>query len=91
MKRILLVTALLSLSFAILGSCSKAASIVASNCDVKAKAVTDASTAFLSDPTNKVKCQAYVSAINDMLKACPTFYSATAKKSLDDFVATACK
>jgi hypothetical protein len=91
MKKILLLTSLLSLSFGMLGSCSKAAAVVATNCEANAKKVTDAGTAFFADPTNKTKCQAYITAINDMYKSCPTYYSAAVKKSLDDALANACK
>jgi hypothetical protein len=91
MKKIILVTSILSLSFGILMSCSKAAAVVGANCDANAQKVTDAGNAFFADPTNKTKCQAYVSAINDMYKACPTYYPAATKKALDDALANACK
>ncbi len=91
MKKIILVTSILSLSFGILGSCSKAASTVANKCDDDAKKVTDAATAFSADPSNKAKCQAYANALSDFFKSCPTYYSGTTKKDLEDFVANACK
>lgn len=91
MKKILLATLLLSASFGILGSCSKAAAVVANNCDANAQKVTDAGNAFFADPTNKTKCQAYISAINDMYKSCPAYYPAATKKALDDALANACK
>ncbi len=91
MKKILLVATILSFSFGMLGSCSKAASVVASNCDNAANKVTAASNAYIADPTNKVKCQAYATAINDLYKSCPTYYTGASKKALDDFLATACK
>ena len=91
MKKILLATLLLSATFGVLGSCSKAASVVANNCDANAQKVTDASNAFFADPTNKAKCQAYISAINDMYKSCPAYYPAATKKALDDALANACK
>lgn len=88
---LLSIAATLCLGVGVLGGCSKAASAVASNCDANAKKVTDAGNAFIADPTNKTKCQAYVTAINDMYKACPTYYSAATKKALDDALANACK
>ncbi len=91
MKKILFATLLLSATFGILGSCSKAASTVLNKCDDDAKKVADAATAFTSDPTNKAKCQAYANALSDFLKSCPTFYAGTTKKDLENFVATACK
>jgi len=91
MKKILLATLLLSVSFGILGSCSKAADVVVNKCDTNAQKVTDAGNAFFADPTNKSKCQAYISAINDMYKSCPAYYPAATKKALDDALANACK
>jgi hypothetical protein len=91
MKKIILATAMLSLSFGFLGSCSKAADVVANNCEANAQKVTDAGNAFFADPTNKTKCQAYIAAINDMYKSCPAYYPAGTKKALDDALANACK
>ena len=91
MKKIILVTSMLSLSFGILGSCSKAASNVANRCDDDAKKVTAAATAFSADPSNKAKCQAYANALSDFFKSCPTYYTGTTKKDLEDFVANSCK
>lgn len=91
MKKILLATLMLSASFGILGSCSKAAAVVANKCDDEAKKVTDAATAFSADPSNKAKCQAYANALSAFFKACPTYYTGTTKKDLEDFVANACK
>lgn len=47
MKKILLAILLLSASFGILGSCLKAAAVVANNCDTYAQKVADAGNAFL--------------------------------------------
>lgn len=91
MKKIILVTSILTLSFGILGSCSKAVSTVANRCDNDAKKVTDAATAYSSDPANKAKCQAYANALSDFFKSCPTYYTGTTKKDLENFVANACK
>ncbi len=91
MKKIILVTSILSLSFGMLGSCSKAAAVVANKCDDEAMKVTAAATAFSADPSNKAKCQAYANALSSFFKACPTYYTGTTKKDLEDFVANACK
>lgn len=91
MKKILFATLLLSATFGVLGSCSKAAAVVANKCDDEAKKVADAATAFSADPTNKAKCQAYANALSSFFKACPTYYTGATKKDLEDFVANACK
>lgn len=91
MKKIFVAALILSFSFGVLGSCSKAVSVVASKCDDEAKKVTDAATAFSADPSNKAKCQAYANALGSFFKACPTYYTGATKKDLEDFVANACK
>jgi hypothetical protein len=88
---ILAIAAILCLGVGVLGSCSKSASVVTNKCESEAKKVSDAATAFSADPTNKAKCQAYANSLSDFFKACPTYYTGTTKKDLEDFVANACK
>lgn len=72
-------------------SCSKAADVAANNCEKAAEKVSNAGQVFLSDPTNKTKCQAYVNAITELFKDCPNFYTGTTKQQLLDFQKNACK
>ena len=91
MKKLLIITAIVSVSFGTICSCKKTATVVTTTCETDAKKVSDAATAFASDPTNKAKCQAYANAISDFFKSCPTYYTGATKKDLEDFVANACK
>lgn len=90
MKKILFATLLLSVSFGLLGSCSKGEAEVTNKCDMGAKKVSDAGNAFSADPNNKSKCQVYISAINEMYKSCPAYYPAATKKILDNVLSNAC-
>lgn len=71
-------------------SCSKSSPVVATSCEKNAEKVTNAATAFSSDPTNVSKCEAYKTAVNDFYKSCPTFYTGTTKDALDEFLKTPC-
>lgn len=82
---------MLSTAFVGILSCSKVADVAAKNCDNSADKVSKAADAFVADVTNKTKCQAYVDAIVEMLKDCPTYYPAGTKQALLDFQKNGCK
>jgi len=71
-------------------SCSKSDPVVSTSCEKNAEKVSDAATAYASDPTSKSKCEAYKTAVNSFFKSCPAYYSGASKDALDEFLKTPC-
>lgn len=67
-------------------SCSKSNPVVATSCEKNAEKVSNAATAYVSNPTDKTKCEAYKTAVSDFFKSCPSYYSGATKDALDDFM-----
>ena len=78
-----LLTGLVCTSLIVFASCRAA---VVNNCEKNSQKVTDAVNAYASDPTNKTKCEAYKSALQDYINSsCFTTYgTATYRKSLQN-------
>jgi hypothetical protein len=72
-------------------SCGRASVVAANQCEDASKKLEAAANAYIADVSNKTKCQAYVSAITELLKDCPNYYSGAAKDALVDFQKNACK
>jgi len=82
--------AALFLAMGLAFSCSKSDPVAATSCEKNAEKVSEAGTAYASDPTSTAKCEAYKSAVNSFFKSCPAYYSGAAKDALDEFLKTPC-
>jgi hypothetical protein len=77
-------------SIILLTNCSKGKGVGPEDCSANAKKVDEATSALSADPANKIKCEAYKTAVRDLIKSCPNFYTGAMKQAIEDFLAGDC-
>lgn len=71
-------------------SCTKSDPVIGSSCEKNAEKVAEAANAYAAAPTSTARCEAYKTAVNNLFKSCPTYYSGTSRDALDEFLKTPC-
>ncbi|GAB2786208.1 hypothetical protein GCM10027275_33320 [Rhabdobacter roseus] len=76
--------------FGLLLSCSGKKDVSPANCEASGERASAALNAYIADPENKTKCEAYKSALRDIFQSCPTYYTGATKQSMEELLAATC-